>query len=81
MFNFPLQQRNLKQKFIALLKRFRVSEELEHDQEEIDQKLSGWCDRYLFTSITRFVYIKQSILAIPLKFHAIAIRDIIISAY
>lgn len=36
-----LQQRNLKQKFIALLKRFRVSEELEHDQEEIGQKLSG----------------------------------------
>lgn len=35
------QQRNLKQKFIALLKRFRVSEELEHDQEEIGQKLSG----------------------------------------
>jgi len=31
----------LKQKFIALLKRFRVSEELEHDQEEIGQKLSG----------------------------------------
>lgn len=35
------RQRNLKQKFIALLKRFRVSEELEHDQEEIGQKLSG----------------------------------------
>lgn len=39
-----LQQRNLKQKFIALLKRFRVSEELEHDQEEIGQKLSGICN-------------------------------------
>lgn len=36
-----LQQRNLKQKFIALLKRFRVSEDLDHDQEEIGQKLSG----------------------------------------
>uniref|UniRef100_A0ABD2VZS2 Phosphofurin acidic cluster sorting protein 2 n=1 Tax=Trichogramma kaykai TaxID=54128 RepID=A0ABD2VZS2_9HYME len=35
------RQRNLKQKFIALLKRFRVSEELEHDQEEIGQKLTG----------------------------------------
>ncbi|XP_029170952.1 phosphofurin acidic cluster sorting protein 2 isoform X3 [Nylanderia fulva] len=35
------RQRNLKQKFIALLKRFRVSEELEHDQEEIGTKLSG----------------------------------------
>ncbi|XP_033228221.1 phosphofurin acidic cluster sorting protein 2 isoform X2 [Belonocnema kinseyi] len=35
------RQRNLKQKFISLLKRFRVSEELEHDQEEISQKLSG----------------------------------------
>ncbi|XP_023288747.1 phosphofurin acidic cluster sorting protein 1-like, partial [Orussus abietinus] len=35
------RQRNLKQKFKALLKRFRVSEELEHDQEEIGQKLSG----------------------------------------
>ncbi|XP_031785463.1 phosphofurin acidic cluster sorting protein 2 isoform X2 [Nasonia vitripennis] len=35
------RQRNLKQKFIALLKRFRVSEELEHDQEEISQKISG----------------------------------------
>ncbi|GLH16283.1 Phosphofurin acidic cluster sorting protein 2 [Gryllus bimaculatus] len=39
-----LQQRNLKQKFIALLKRFRVSEDLQgldNDQEEIGQKLSG----------------------------------------
>ncbi|XP_076646176.1 phosphofurin acidic cluster sorting protein KrT95D isoform X6 [Halictus rubicundus] len=37
-----LQQRNLKQKFIALLKRrFRVSEDLDQDQEEIGQKLSG----------------------------------------
>nr|KAF7439663.1 hypothetical protein H0235_002054 [Vespula pensylvanica] len=36
-----LEQRNLKQKFIALLKRFRVSEDLDHDQEEIGQKLSG----------------------------------------
>ncbi|XP_043673315.1 phosphofurin acidic cluster sorting protein 2 isoform X6 [Vespula pensylvanica] len=35
-----LEQRNLKQKFIALLKRFRVSEDLDHDQEEIGQKLS-----------------------------------------
>ncbi|XP_071439474.1 phosphofurin acidic cluster sorting protein 2 [Hetaerina americana] len=36
------RQRNLKQKFIALLKRFRVSEDLGNDdQEEIDQKLSG----------------------------------------
>ncbi|XP_043673305.1 phosphofurin acidic cluster sorting protein 2 isoform X5 [Vespula pensylvanica] len=34
------RQRNLKQKFIALLKRFRVSEDLDHDQEEIGQKLS-----------------------------------------
>ncbi|XP_023245511.1 phosphofurin acidic cluster sorting protein 2 [Copidosoma floridanum] len=34
------RQRNLKQKFIALLKRFRVSEELEQDQEEIGQKLA-----------------------------------------
>ncbi|XP_043273546.1 phosphofurin acidic cluster sorting protein 2 isoform X3 [Venturia canescens] len=38
------RQRNLKQKFIALLKRFRVSEELEHDQEEIGQKLSAGGD-------------------------------------
>ncbi|XP_046401591.1 phosphofurin acidic cluster sorting protein 1 [Ischnura elegans] len=36
------RQRNLKQRFIALLKRFRVSEDLGNDdQEEIDQKLSG----------------------------------------
>ncbi|KAJ8670159.1 hypothetical protein QAD02_001418 [Eretmocerus hayati] len=35
------RQRNLKQKFIALLKRFRVSEDLEHDQGEIEQKLTG----------------------------------------
>ncbi|KAK9310028.1 hypothetical protein QLX08_000504 [Tetragonisca angustula] len=36
------RQRNLKQKFIALLKRrFRVSEDLDQDQEEIGQKLSG----------------------------------------
>lgn len=35
------RQRNLKQKFISLLKRFRVSEEMEHDQEEMGQKLSG----------------------------------------
>lgn len=35
------RQRNLKQKFIALLKRrFRVSEDLDQDQEEIGQKLS-----------------------------------------
>lgn len=35
------RQRNLKQKFIALLKRFRMFEDLDHDQEEIGQKLSG----------------------------------------
>ncbi|KAJ4430626.1 hypothetical protein ANN_19215 [Periplaneta americana] len=38
------RQRNLKQKFIALLKRFRVSEDLQgldNDQEAIGQKLSG----------------------------------------
>lgn len=40
------QQRNLKQKFIALLKRFRVSEDLQgldHDQEELSMshKLTG----------------------------------------
>ncbi|XP_076165314.1 phosphofurin acidic cluster sorting protein KrT95D isoform X3 [Ptiloglossa arizonensis] len=36
------RQRNFKQKFIALLKRrFRVSEDLDQDQEEIGQKLSG----------------------------------------
>ncbi|XP_076235348.1 phosphofurin acidic cluster sorting protein KrT95D isoform X2 [Calliopsis andreniformis] len=36
------RQRNLKQKFIALLKRrFRVSEDLDQDQVEIGQKLSG----------------------------------------
>lgn len=38
------QQRNLKQKFIALLKRFRVSEDLqglENDQEEMAQKLGN----------------------------------------
>jgi hypothetical protein len=38
------QQRNLKQKFIALLKRFRVNEDLhslENDRETISQKLSG----------------------------------------
>jgi hypothetical protein len=36
-----LQQRNLKQKFISLLKRFRISEDLDNDPEEIEQKLSG----------------------------------------
>ncbi|XP_063231551.1 phosphofurin acidic cluster sorting protein 1 isoform X2 [Bacillus rossius redtenbacheri] len=39
-----VRQRNLKQKFIALLKRFRVSEDLQgldNDQEEIGQKLTG----------------------------------------
>ncbi|XP_050531583.1 phosphofurin acidic cluster sorting protein 1 isoform X3 [Daktulosphaira vitifoliae] len=38
------RQRNLKQKFIALLKRFRVNEDLhslENDRETISQKLSG----------------------------------------
>ncbi|XP_076665880.1 phosphofurin acidic cluster sorting protein KrT95D isoform X2 [Andrena cerasifolii] len=36
------RQRNLTQKFIALLKRrFKVSEDLDQDQEEIGQKLSG----------------------------------------
>ncbi|XP_023715103.1 phosphofurin acidic cluster sorting protein 1 isoform X2 [Cryptotermes secundus] len=38
------RQRNLKQKFIALLKRFRVSEDLQgldNDQEAIGQQLSG----------------------------------------
>jgi hypothetical protein len=36
----------LKQKFIALLKRFRVSEDLQgldNDQEAIGQQLSGMC--------------------------------------
>jgi len=31
----------LKQKFISLLKRFRISEDLDNDPEEIEQKLSG----------------------------------------
>ncbi|XP_012153640.1 phosphofurin acidic cluster sorting protein KrT95D isoform X3 [Megachile rotundata] len=40
-------QRNLKQKFIALLKRrFRVSEDLDQDQEEIGQKLSESLTQY-----------------------------------
>lgn len=43
---FCFQQRNLKQKFISLLKRFRVSEDLQgldHDQEELamSHKLTG----------------------------------------
>ncbi|XP_034192595.1 phosphofurin acidic cluster sorting protein KrT95D isoform X1 [Osmia lignaria lignaria] len=41
------RQRNLKQKFIALLKRrFRVSEDLDQDQEEIGQKLSESLTQY-----------------------------------
>jgi hypothetical protein len=39
----------LKQKFIALLKRFRVSEDLQgldNDQEAIGQQLSGMCTIY-----------------------------------
>ncbi|CAB3384170.1 Hypothetical predicted protein [Cloeon dipterum] len=39
--NSTARQRNLKQKFISLLKRFRISEDLDNDPEEIDQKLSG----------------------------------------
>ncbi|KAK6638739.1 hypothetical protein RUM43_007007 [Polyplax serrata] len=35
------KQRNLKQKFIALLKRFRQNEGLGTDQEDMDRKLSG----------------------------------------
>lgn len=41
LINVILQQRNLKQKFISLLKRFRISEDLDNDPEEIEQKLSG----------------------------------------
>ncbi|XP_059481521.1 phosphofurin acidic cluster sorting protein 2 isoform X2 [Neocloeon triangulifer] len=39
--NSTARQRNLKQKFISLLKRFRISEDLDNDPEEIEQKLSG----------------------------------------
>ena len=37
------RQRNLKQKFVALLKKFKVTDpdELEHEQVSLDQKLSG----------------------------------------
>lgn len=37
------RQRNLKQKFVALLKKFKVTdpEELEQEQVSLDQKLSG----------------------------------------
>ena len=37
------RQRNLKQKFVALLKKFKVTdpEDLEHEQVSLDQKLSG----------------------------------------
>lgn len=44
------QQRNLKQKFISLLKRFRVNEDLQaldNDQETISRKLSGKCILWL----------------------------------
>ncbi len=38
-----VRQRNLKQKFVALLKKFKVTdpEELEQEQVSLDQKLSG----------------------------------------
>ena len=42
--SFSLQQRNLKQRFVALLKRFKVSEDLQTvfaGNQEIEQKLSG----------------------------------------
>ena len=37
------RQRNLKQKFVSLLKKFKVTdpEELDHEQANLDQKLSG----------------------------------------
>ena len=39
------RQRNLKQKFVSLLKKFKVTdpEELDHEQANLDQKLSGNC--------------------------------------
>lgn len=57
---FFLQQRNLKQKFISLLKRFRISEDLDNDPEEIEQKLSGkW-----FLSLTHSSSSPQSLIYI-----------------
>ena len=35
------RQRNLKQKFVSLLKKFKVTDPEELDQENVDQKLSG----------------------------------------
>ena len=47
------RQRNLKQKFVSLLKKFKVTdpEELDHEQANLDQKLSGiivFC-QFIFT--------------------------------
>ena len=35
------RQRNLKQKFVSLLKKFKVTDPEELDQEKVDQKISG----------------------------------------
>ena len=48
------RQRNLKQKFVSLLKKFKVTdpEELDHEQANLDQKLSGiivFC-QFIFTN-------------------------------
>lgn len=43
-----MQQRNLKQKFIALLKKFKITEDLDNEADEgcIDaSKLTGACRR------------------------------------
>ena len=42
------RQRNLKQKFVSLLKKFKVTdpEELDHEQANLDQKLSGKIGTY-----------------------------------
>ena len=42
------RQRNLKQKFVSLLKKFKVTdpEELDHEQANLDQKLSGEREKY-----------------------------------
>lgn len=53
------QQRNLKQKFIALLKRFRVNEDLhslDNDRETISQKLSGMFDGNISKIRSRSIY-------------------------
>ena len=41
------RQRNLKQKFVALLKKFKVTdpEDLDQDRSSLDRKLSGECKR------------------------------------